>query len=287
MLLTVEAGGFALEDARHVIAELRRRAGTPPQALLATLAERELAHNAGRPSEAPSLPPVVVFDRPIEPMWQVLSTLFWDGDSAAAAKDVRQRAPAAEGPPPPRDATDARYWDICTVGLWRAGEGRWEAVRQAAGRLARAEGAADRGATGFIPLCEGILEARVEATAGGPAAASALARLDSLAANAPVTNGYILLAANLTVAALREAQGEIPAALAAVRRRSYAPGFGEVGLSTYLREEGRLAELAGERDAAIRAYQKFLALRRDPEPRLRGQRDVVRQALQALLPDRP
>jgi hypothetical protein len=40
--------------------------------------------------------------------------------------------------------------------------------------------------------------------------------------------------------------------------------------------------LAGERDAAVRAYRHHLAIRRDPEPALIPQRDSVRAELAAL-----
>jgi hypothetical protein len=70
--------------------------------------------------------------------------------------------------------------------------------------------------------------------------------------------------------------------LAATRRRLYfqaEPLF----LSTYLREEGRLAALTGDRAGAIRAYQDYLALRANPEPAMRPQVERVRTELGQLL----
>ena len=87
---------------------------------------------------------------------------------------------------------------------------------------------------------------------------------------------------NLVVARLKEAQGDRQGALAATRRRLYfwaEPFF----LSTYLREEGRLAALTGDRQGAIRAYRHYLALRADPEPTLRSQVEQVRAELAQLL----
>src|SRR4029453_17180406 len=87
---------------------------------------------------------------------------------------------------------------------------------------------------------------------------------------------------NLVVARLKEAQGDREGALAATRRRLYF--FAEpLFLSTYLREEGRLAALTGDREGAIRAYQHYLALRADPEPALRPQVERVRAELAQLL----
>ena len=51
---------------------------------------------------------------------------------------------------------------------------------------------------------------------------------------------------------------------------------------TYLREEGRLAALTGDRVGADRAYRRYLAIRIDPEPELRAQVAQVRADLAVL-----
>jgi hypothetical protein len=87
---------------------------------------------------------------------------------------------------------------------------------------------------------------------------------------------------NLVIAQLKEDRGDRAGALAATRRRLYfqaEPLF----LSTYLREEGRLAALTGDRAGAIRAYQHYLALRANPEPAMRPQVERVRTELGQLL----
>ena len=86
---------------------------------------------------------------------------------------------------------------------------------------------------------------------------------------------------NLIAARLHEERGEIPAALAAVRRR-------RVGIAwfphyvKYLREEGRLAALTGDRAGAIRAYRHYLALRGEAEPALQPEVKRVREELEAV-----
>ncbi len=57
-------------------------------------------------------------------------------------------------------------------------------------------------------------------------------------------------------------------------------------LSTFLREEGRLAALTGDPIGAIRAYQHYLALRSDPEPSTKPEVDRVRAELARLRRDR-
>jgi hypothetical protein len=70
--------------------------------------------------------------------------------------------------------------------------------------------------------------------------------------------------------------------------RQCAGGTGDFGrlqwyLSTFLREEGRLAALTGDTAGAIRAYEHFLMLRPDPEPEMRPESDQVREELAKLL----
>jgi hypothetical protein len=83
------------------------------------------------------------------------------------------------------------------------------------------------------------------------------------------------------VARLLEAQGNLPGALAAVRRRAY--GLAPLYLSTYVREDGRLAARVGDTAGAIRSYQHYLALRSDPEPALKPETEQVRAELGRLL----
>ena len=93
--------------------------------------------------------------------------------------------------------------------------------------------------------------------------------------------------ANYTVARLRESQGDIPAALAAIRRRDvdYFPPY-LWSLPAFLRQEGRLAALAGDTTGALQAYDKYLTLRAAPEPPFQPQRDSV-VAERALLLSSP
>jgi len=83
------------------------------------------------------------------------------------------------------------------------------------------------------------------------------------------------------VAHLRERQGDLPAALAAVRRRPYAYHLTDY-LAAHLRQEGRLAAMTSDRAGAVRAYRHYLALRSDPEPALRPAVDTIRAELAKL-----
>jgi len=87
--------------------------------------------------------------------------------------------------------------------------------------------------------------------------------------------------ANLEVAHLRERQGDLQAALAAVRRRPYAYHLTDY-LAAHLREEGRLAAMTGDTTGAVGAYRHYLALRSDPEPALRPGIDALRTELAGM-----
>lgn len=90
--------------------------------------------------------------------------------------------------------------------------------------------------------------------------------------------------ANWTIARLREAQGDIPRALAAIRRRenNWYPAYLWT-LPAFLRQEGRLAALAGDTTGAQWAYNRYLTLRTDPDPGFVPQRDSVIAELAALV----
>jgi hypothetical protein len=54
-------------------------------------------------------------------------------------------------------------------------------------------------------------------------------------------------------------------------------------LSTFLREEGRLAALTGDTADAVRAYRHYLALRPHPEPEVTPEVAAVRAQLGELV----
>ena len=135
----------------------------------------------------------------------------------------------------------------------------------------------------------------IEVLSGVPPARGArwvsLDRLDSLMQRGPrAFSGMVgtspVAFANLTVARLREEQGELPQALAAIRRRE-VDAFPAYLWSrpVFLRHEGRLAALVGDTAGAKRAYDEYLLLRTAPDAPFRAQRDSViaeRAALERL-----
>ena len=113
-----------------------------------------------------------------------------------------------------------------------------------------------------------------------PDAVARLASLDSaLAAAGPLSGAWVQ--GVLVSARLHEQRGDLAGALTAVRRR-VRDLWNAAEFVTYHREEGRLAALAGDKAAAARAYQRYLGIRSDPEPRLRAQVEEVRADLRVL-----
>jgi hypothetical protein len=287
---TGQLEGVGLEDARLAVDELRRRAHTQLEQWEAASLARDLSINLGRPDEAPPALPRGLLPFPFDELAQVVYGLYWDGDDAAAAAAVVRRRLSANLPfKPGLSARESpQLMDYCLVGLWDMGKGKIDSATRLAALLGQARDAGQYVGTSYVPLCKATLDAQIAAATRAPDLAAKTERLDSLLGEHPLTNPYVLLAGNLTAASLLEASGDTQGALTAVRRRPYLyDGAGVAGLSTLLREEGRLAALLGDHDGAVRAYQHYLRLRRDPEPRLRAEVAEVRRALVALSGDQP
>jgi hypothetical protein len=275
--------GIGLDDAERA------------RAILA--ARRELNHwdasayelNRGRPRAAQTVLEAAVRHLPHDegegrevergPIW---AALYWDGDTAAAAAAATRIGRVADGPPArDLDARWRQYGDICVVETWRLARGDLRTVDRSIATLRAA--VATRTSDSIIDLdyahrCAmalGALAAGARRTPGS----TALQQYDSVMRARPP----YLEHGNLILAQLFEAAGDTRAALRAVRRRGFHYIWGPLFLSTFLREEGRLAALTGDRESAIRAYRHYLALRTDPEPELRAEVDRVRAELARLL----
>ena len=236
---------------------------------------------------------------------RVLDALYGDGDSMNAGQAARELERAALRPA--SGGTDARtvaQTDLCVATLWRLNHSELGGAAQAIARL-RSRGQGDSPAARTTnTVCSALLEAKLEAASRSAGAGAALDRLDSMMRSGPggqrngppvsftLSPAYVRTTvgispvgfedfANLEVARLRERQGDLRAALAAVRRRAYTYHLTDY-LATHLREAGRLAALTGDTSAAVSAYRHYLALRSDPEPAVRPGVEAVRAELMKL-----
>jgi serine/threonine-protein kinase len=289
MVLAAQLDGTALDDAEAAVLARRSQSSLRSATRLAYLHMTELALNRGRPAAASRL----VGERnaatgtssPIDQLMDVVSALFAGGDTARAAGVATAGAPL-QGTAGPATSEASRY-AACGAGLWFAGRGEFARAAEQSSRLNGASAAGARLApAGWAGLCSATIDAEVAAGTGRPDAAARLGHLDSLTRVDPAVTSWVLAPADLVVARLREARGELADALAASRRRSYIADLYEhrilVALPAMLRTEGRLAALTGDTSGARRAYRHYLVLMASPEPVFQSQVDSVRHALAAL-----
>ena len=249
--------GLALEDAEHADSIILGRTHDRQQRQIALYRAVFLAHNRGRPEHALRL---MELKREVDPDpetglgYAVRYTLMWDADSVTGAR----AAHALQRIPTPAASNVVTLWR-----LWH-GDSTGAAAAIAQLRLTNEQ-------------VTDLLDALLAAVAHRSDAPATLARLDSLAKLGCCRQPNFV---NLVSARLHERAGNLPAALAAIRRgRWYFPAE---YLSTYLREEGRLAALAGDTTGAIAAYRDYLTLRSNAEPSLQPAVAQVRAELVRL-----
>jgi serine/threonine-protein kinase len=258
---------------------------TRPERMAVLMTAHDLALNTGHP------------DRAVAAMveWQNLAqaprtrlrehvrdALFWDGDTTAAIAAIREITRTTSAPIPADSAYRLGYYvDLALLELWKliAREDS-STTRRTLATLAAITSERDGSAAVRLGSQWQILfEAMLASMARRPDAAVHVTRLDSLMRTGP--GGGIQDIGNLTLARLKEKHGDVRGALAAVRRRDYflsRPTY----LSTFLREEGRLAALAGDRESAIEAYRHYLTLRANPAPEFKRDVENVRAELERL-----
>ncbi len=224
---------------------------------------------APRPSGAPE---------PRQQSRAVLGGLFANGDSAQAL--VAARGLEAQLGSPLRAGDAHNVQGRFAVGQYGVHTGRLDLTRRAIADLRAARPDPGRAWQAALPRASALLlDAQLAQASQQAAANDLLHELDSALAD-PVNVEWASYG-NLIAARLHEQRGEIPAALVALRRRftgnAYFPHY-----VTYLRDEGRLAALTGDRAGAIRAYSHYLALRSEAEPILQPEVRAVRAELEVV-----
>src|SRR5439155_639978 len=106
-------------------------------------------------------------------------------------------------------------------------------------------------------ICAGLVEARRAAREKSPRARAVVSVADSMIRRGPAVFPTFL---NLELSRLYETLGDVPAARAALGRRANHANYTRY-LATYLAEEERLAELAGDHLAAVASHRHYRALR--------------------------
>jgi serine/threonine-protein kinase len=255
------------------------RAVTEGERRWSTWREAGLAHARGQPRREAkllgSISGLLGDDWPTQVV--VLESLFDDADSSLGAKARRALEPGIRN-----DCVQPMVCTWFTAALYDLLQGNSQTARTV---LNRFHSTSPTHCWSEAPtMCAGyamILDAQLAAEDKRSDAGIRLAKLDSMLRDAPVTLGPLLQAGNLVAARLWERSGDPFRALAALRRRVRLIGKPEL-YATYLREEGRLAAVTGDRDGARRAYHRYLNLRSDAEPSLQPQVAAVRRELARL-----
>ena len=253
------------------------------------LALTAYALSRGRPGDVPAGATRPERRPPAAQRAWLRQALWWDGDTTGAEAVIRALEARSSRVPVTADEQRDQLLDLCTFGIWHATRGEFAIARDAGRRLGavRLSGLVGEDSLRFADhgrLCAALIDAAVATGLGSGDSRTRVWVADSLARRYvfAILSPPRLPEANLVLARLWEAQGDLPRALAALRRRGAyymeAPFF----MTTFLREEGRLAALTGDTVSAIRAYRHYLGLRYDPEPQLRPEVERVRQALARL-----
>lgn len=277
-------------SAERAASTLSQRVGTRIERWEWLLGLHSLALNRGRPGEADALIRewAEVEGFPGESLRiRVLDGLYWDGDPASARGAADLLLSAVDTLSPGRtDLSEAQLADVCVAEHWRLGNGD---TSTALSSLARFRDLADQTRFGSLPLrhavCAASIEALLAMAQDRPEAEAAVQKLNNLLLLVPnvETGDDTSLVGPFIVARWRERSGDVEGALAAMRRWHNHWFSGVRYLSTFLREQGRLAALVGNREEAIRALRRYLTLRSDPEPEWVEERDRVRARLRELM----
>ena len=272
MALAVVPGGdwilppFATDRAMRAADILLDRAATPDAQLDALDRQHYVVMNAGRPargeavlSRVSSLPGhAALADRS-----RIHAAVYWDGEADAAEGAARRLRGEA--------ASETR--NLYAVATWDLAQGRMEGIAPAIARL-RAAG------TVIDSLRASVLETRAAHAADDPSVLELGVALEAELLRGRGTN-EVRAQGNLTLVELFEAQGDPRRALAASRRVPWnTPGA--LYASTFTRARARLSAATGDTAASARAYDLYLRMRPDPEPRLQPEANRIRAELAEL-----
>jgi tetratricopeptide (TPR) repeat protein len=215
---------------------------------------------------------------------RMYAATFWDGDSTAGAAQYSEATPLVSASPP-TEKTARRAWatvifDVAQYELARGDATHTPRVIAQLRALPRVPGdPVESARPARLAL---ILDAQLAALTGRADARQRLTSLDSMVTLGPIGD-RVRPVGNLVASRLWERAGNVRAAYQATQRWSVSshPMDGTL-YATYLRERGRLGAAAGDREAAIAAYRRYLRLRANAEPALARDVATVRSELEKL-----
>ncbi|HUQ83269.1 MAG TPA: serine/threonine-protein kinase [Gemmatimonadaceae bacterium] len=279
--------GTGASDVTRALDTAVAKAATDPQRRALSRMAHDFDLVAGRPSaavahlgaSADSATDINV------PVLKIRDAMVADGDTAAAIEGARALR-AFEVAPVSADSARRANQRAATRVLepWRLSRGDTSQTRQSLERLRAIARTLTGPGRADAEIEITLIEAMHADVARSPNLRTYTVRLDSMlrALDYSATNVSRASFGNLVAARLLEKIGDTRGALSAARRRSDVWTQNNPYLGTQLREQGRLAALAGEREEAIRAYRHYLALRVAPEQSVQPQVSAVRRELTQL-----
>ncbi len=278
--------GVGMDDAARAVDELRGRSASPAELATNAFVLGIYALNTGRPAlhneiwnEARlggDMSGVGWVPIPFSP--------YWDADPAVAAAEV-ERLAGSIGVDETAEAAPTGSLQLCLLGLWHLNRDDLVEARETVALLGPMQADTDPVESSGAAACTRALDPLVQLREGRISPRAAItgleAGLDEM--NADESELWVVAPVfTLELSRLYEQAGEYQKALSTVRRRRFGWARDAAYLSSLLREEGRLAAVAGDRDGAIRAYRHYLALRSDPEPVLAAEVAAIRAELNRL-----
>lgn len=269
--LTSQMSGIGLEDADSVAKILEEILTDPLEKSVAFRRGQLLALNRGRPAEAARLLRRMDELRSSGSRYReffAAAAMFGDGDHAAGDSSVRALEISLAGdtiPPMTADVVRKTSITLSLLSLWYLAAGDTAHAAAAAGWLQRhAQGQSRNRVLLLLP------QMLIASRARKPEGAQLRAFVDTVTLDGCCELPEYAL---IVLAQAYEASGDEAAALRVIRRGVWY--YPPRSLSALLREEGRLSARRGERAAAIRAYDHYLALRSNPEPSRVAERDRI------------
>lgn len=265
--------GMGLDDAEAAAAVLSRRGEADEPAVAARL--YHYYRNRGRPADAARYQGVAGVDQVLE------AALFGSDLDGARARVTLLRSVLPDSAPRAGAPRVVFHRQLCELAVWESAQGE---PAEALALLARIA-ALDVPQTTAIPpeahACEAMAEGLLAIREGRPLPVASRLILEALH-HRVVHDNALRVAAQVLLAWGDELAGDLAAALARLPILADF-GSGPAWLADLLRERGRIAQRAGEREAAVRAYEHYLQLRSTPAPGLSEEVAAVRRALGELL----
>lgn len=200
--------------------------------------------------------------------WAVMSALYSDYDTL----DVARRIPVLEAAAKPRldsagvDRGTGRT-PLCVLEQWRLWKGDASNTDAVLARLRKRFGdptnADQANGHAGLQICAAALQAIRATVQRQPDAREWALRIDSISAEAP-SYSAMRFYTPLLASRLLELNGETEKARIAVRRTTSQMGLRSMMEAEWL-QDARLSAKLGDRDAAIRAYRRYLGFRRAPD----------------------